>query len=513
MSGPKRVVLLIVGSFSIAILATVVIVVVFYVPGALKRGVVSTLQTHFQSDVQISDLQVGIFPQIHATAYGIVLHMHGRANMPPLITIKRFSLSAGILNLFHRHISSVQLEGLQIHIPPPLPGAIPNQGIKPGKKIRFPLVIDEIVADDAVLETLPRDAKHIPRAFNIHHLVLHSFSFENPASFRATLTNPLPLGEIATEGKFGPWEGEQPGDTMISGTFRYSHVDFSSIHGLSGMMSAAGNYGGTLDRISVEGDTEMPDFALAVAGNPIRLATHYRAVVDGTNGNTYLDSVEARLENSPLSVTGEIVGVPGVQGRQIALDAISQNARTEDLLGLAVKGQPPLKGTIKLRVKINLPPGPPGQDILEHLSLNGQFGLGQTHFTNADIQKKLDSLSRAGQGRPTNDDIADVVSNLRGDFIVEHGVVRLKNVEFEVPGAGVQLEGFYSMKNGDIDFHGHLNIDVKLSQTTTGVKSVALKLVDPFFKQAGGGSSIPIRITGNRSNPHFGLDLHRSRLH
>jgi hypothetical protein len=513
MVGSRRIVLLIFGLFALTIIVTTLSVSVVYLPGALRRGVVSTLQNRFQSDVQIEDLQVGVFPNIHATAHGIVLRLHGRTDVPPLITIQKFVLSATIAELFRRHISSIQLQGLQIHIPPPALGAVPNQGIKPGKKIHFPLVIDEIVSDDAVLETLPRDAKHIPRDFNIHHLVLDSFSFENPASFHATLTNPLPLGEIASEGQFGPWQGEQPGNTMVSGTFRYSHVDFSSIHGLSGNMSSSGNYSGTLDRISVEGDTEMPNFALAVAGNPMPLATHYRAVVDGTNGNTYLESVEARLGDSPISVTGQIVGIRGVQGRLIALDATSHNARTEDLLGLAVKGGAPMKGSINLHVKINVPPGPPGQDILEHLELNGQFGLGQTHFTNADVQKKLDSLSRAGQGQPKDEEIANVVSNLRGNFLVTHGVVRLTGVEFDVPGSTVQLDGFYGMESEDIDFHGHLLLDVKLSQTTTGVKSVALKLVDPFFKQAGGGSSIPIKITGNPKNPNFGLDLRRSRVH
>jgi hypothetical protein len=512
MSRTKRIVLLIAGMVGIALIVITVIVVIFYVPGALKRGVVSTLQNQFRSDVQVNDLRVGIFPHIHVTADGIVLRMHGRSDMPPLITIQKFALYTSVPKLFRRHISRIELAGLHIRIPPPARGAIPNQGIKPGKKIHFPLVIDEIVSDDAVLETLPGDTKHISRDFNIHHLVLRSFSFEHPASFSAALTNPLPLGEIATDGQFGPWQGEEPGDTMISGSFRYSHVDFGSIRGLSGTMSSAGNYGGTLDRISVEGDTEMQNFALAVAGNPIPLATHYRAVVDGTNGNTYLESVEARLGNSPITVTGEIVGIPGERGRLIALDATSYNARTEDLLGLAVKGETPLKGSIKLHVKINLPPEPPGQDILDHLVLNGQFGLGQTHFTDADVQKKLDSLSRAAQGQPTNEEIANVISNLRGEFLVERGVVRLREIEFDVPGASVQLGGFYGMKSADIDFHGHLFIDVKLSQTTTGVKSVVLKMVDPFFKQVGGGSSIPIKITGNRSNPHFGLDLHRSTL-
>jgi len=146
----------------------------------------------------------------------------------------------------------------------------------------------------------------------------------------------------------------------VAGTFRYSHADFSSIRGLSGIMSSLGKYSGTLDQIDVEGDTEMPDFALSIAGNPLPLTTHYIAMVDGTDGNTYLKSVEARLGNSPISVNGEIVGIPGVKGKHIVLDATSRDARTEDLIGLAVKGGAPLKGSITLHTKIDLPPPTPG---------------------------------------------------------------------------------------------------------------------------------------------------------
>jgi len=78
-----------------------------------------------------------------------------------------------------------------------MPRSSPNGEKRPRKKIYFPLVIDEIVSENALLETLPSDPKHIPRDFNIYHLVLHSFSFDNSADFRATLTNPQPL-EIST---------------------------------------------------------------------------------------------------------------------------------------------------------------------------------------------------------------------------------------------------------------------------------------------------------------------------
>ena len=102
----------------------------------------------------------------------------------------------------------------------------------------------------------------------------------------------------------------------------------------------------------------MPDFALAFAGNPIPLTTQYTAIVDGATGNTYLQSVHARLGSSPIDVQGEIAKTPGQKGTHITLDATSNDARLQDFLHLVVKGPPPLDGTISLRAKIDLPPTP-----------------------------------------------------------------------------------------------------------------------------------------------------------
>ena len=50
----------------------------------------------------------------------------------------------------------------------------------------------------------------------------------------------------------------------------------------------------------------------------------------------------------------------------------------------------------------------------------------------------------------------------------------------------------------------------KLSQTVTGAKSFFLRAVDPFFKgKDGKGTSLPIKVTGTKDHPSFGLDLHR----
>ena len=39
------------------------------------------------------------------------------------------------------------------------------------------------------------------------------------------------------------------------------------------------------------GETRTPDFFVKVAGNPVPLQTKFDAVVDGTDGDTYLNAV------------------------------------------------------------------------------------------------------------------------------------------------------------------------------------------------------------------------------
>ena len=51
-------------------------------------------------------------------------------------------------------------------------------------------------------------------------------------------------------------------------------------------------------------------------------------------------------------------------------------------------------------------------------------------------------------------------------------------------------------------------MDATISQAAGGgMKSFFLKAVDPFFRKNGKGAVVPIKITGNRKDPKFGLEL------
>ncbi|MFZ0738874.1 MAG: AsmA-like C-terminal region-containing protein [Candidatus Acidiferrales bacterium] len=473
--------------------------------GYLKRAVVTVLRERFESDVQIQDIRVFILPRIYVTAQGVVLRHKGRTDVPPLLTADKLEVSAGVWSFLSspRRIDSVHLEGLQIHVPPKLNHPQPTAK----SDHELPASIGEITSDDAVFVMLPKEADKVPLEFDIHHLVLHDFNPEGPADFTATLTNPKPIGEIQTEGKFGPWDADEPSVTPVSGTFGFTKANLGTLKGISGILSSSGKFDGVLDELNVEGDTDTPDFALRYSEKPVDLKTHFVAVVDGTNGNTELKSVTARFLNSMVETSGEIIKTPGAPARHIELDAVARDARVEDLLHLVVKSdEPVMTGSVGLQAKIDLPPVA-GEDIFDRLILSGRFGIEGAQFSSLQVQEKVDALSRRGQGQPKNEDIEDVISNLRGQFTLKDRLATFSNLAFDVSGAKIQLNGSYNLDQETLDFSGLLLLNAKLSQTVTGKKSFFLKAIDPFFEKNGAGTSLPIRITGTRSNPAFGLDF------
>jgi hypothetical protein len=342
----------------------------------------------------------------------------------------------------------------------------------------------------------------------IHDLHMRSVSFDNAMPFEATLTNAVPPGEIGTKGTFGPWHPDQPGDTPLDGAFTFDHADLSVFNGISGILSAQGTFGGKLDRIEVHGDTTTPEFTLTDVGHPIPLRAKYDTIVDGTNGNTFLERIDGSWRNTSLVAKGAVVDQPGILGRQVDLDITMDKARIEDVLWLAVKTpKPPMSGALTLKTHMVIPPGK--VDVVKKLLLDGRFALASARFTNLDVQKKIEALSQRSRGQVSSAKAEHVTSDFAGSFKLADGVLTIPTVAFGVPGSLVRLSGSYGLVSEAINFKGTLYMDAKISETVGGFKGMLLKLVDPLFKGKKGGSAIPIQISGRRDNPTFGLDRGR----
>ena len=371
------------------------------------------------------------------------------------------------------------------------------------------MVIDELRSVKARLAIIPSEAGKGPKVWDIHDLRMTSVSVGQAMPFEATLTNAVPPGEIVTRGSFGPWQGPEPGETPLDGTFTFDRADLSVFKGISGILSSRGTFGGELARIDVHGETDTPLFEVKAGGHPVPLHTRYHAIVDGTNGNTILERIDASFYKTSIVAKGDVVGKPGIHGRTVTLNVTIDKGRLEDVLKLAVKAdKSPMEGALRLTTSFVLPPG--DQDVVKKLRLKGRFVIADGRFASPEVQQKINELSRRTQRPDAKPVTAErVASQFTGAFELGGGTLTIPEVTFEVPGAGVQLAGTYDLVPETLDFRGTLLTDAKLSEMVTGFKRVFLKIVDPLFGREGGGSAIPIKISGKRDNPSFGLDRGR----
>ncbi len=128
------------------------------------------------------------------------------------------------------------------------------------------------------------------------------------------------------------------------------------------------------------------------------LHTEFHAIVDGTDGDTYLQPVKAQFLHSSLVARGYVVRVKGEPGRHVYLDVAIDQARIEDLLRLGVRTDPPVMvGQVKLHTTLDLPPGP--QDVAHKVRLQGNFAIINGRFSSEKIQSKIDQLSLRSQGQ------------------------------------------------------------------------------------------------------------------
>jgi len=508
---------------STSLIAAAIILAVLFVAAVplssdtLRRRMVNSLSKRLDADVELGDLSLRAFPILRVEGTNLAIRKRGRTDIPPLISVKTFHADANLMSLLRKHVTHVQLDGLDIEIPPndhdDNSDDDDQRGDKvkpaPGDRIEDGVVIDTLDANGAKLVIIPRKKDKAPKVWAIHALRMHKVGADQSMPYEATLTNAVPPGEIKTSGHFGPWMTKDEGRTPLDGKFIFDNADLSVFKGIAGTLSSKGTFKGSLARIDINGDTETPNFTIRISGHPFGLKASYHSIVDGTNGDTRLERIDASFLKSSLVAKGAVLDEPGhVKGRTVSLDIDMEKARIEDVMWMAVKtDKPPMTGALKLVTKFLLPPG--DTDVSERLRLDGRFTMTGASFTNPAVQTKIMELSHRGRGQSPEAVKDNVTSDFVGRFKLADGVLALPEVTFNVPGAKVQLAGNYALKPETIDFKGMLLLDAKVSETTTGVKSLLLKVIDPMFKREGGGSAIPIKIEGNRNEPKFGLDVRR----
>ena len=501
----------------------------------LRTTVIATLERELDSQVELRAIEITLGPVTRISGGPLTIRHRRRLDIAPLVHLERFETTMTWREMLRkpRRVDTVVLTGLAIAIPPsPGPGQprFPDRSDEPAlsaervgpaaeaslvdgpppSRTRAPagppaVIIGRVTADAATLVILPRETRKLPRRFVMHRLTVRDISSERAMAFETTLENPQPRGIVATSGTFGPWHVGAPARTPIAATYRFVDADLSTIRGLAGTVQAEGRYAGVLERIEATGTSTTPGFDLRVGGRPLPLETRYTVVIDGTNGNTYIQPAEARLgEGTPLRVTGGVVKAEDLRGRTVDLATHIVDGRLEDVLALVVDGPPAMRGRIAVDAALLIPPGP--DPVARRMRLDGRFTLSRTTFRSALVQARIDELSRRAQGKPGARDVPRAVSTFSGRFTMAEGVIRFPALRFEVDGARVELAGRYVLSGQRLDFAGRIRLDAGLSRMVDGKKALLLRPFDGLFRRRG-ATEFPIHIRGTVQEPEFGIDV------
>jgi AsmA-like C-terminal region len=405
--------------------------------------------------------------------------------------------------------------GLHVTVPPKSQDGKPSPVMpltNSTKNKNDTLAMDEITTENAELEFMSSKSDRDPYKIQINRLTLGHVGQNGSISFRAVMLNTKPPGEIRSTGQIGPWNEDDPGSTPVSGSYSFSDANLGVFEGIAGTLSSQGKFDGKVDHIQAEGAVDVPNFHVSGSKHVVHLSNEFQALVDGTNGDTFLQDVKSHFERTMAVTSGGVTGQPGQHGKEVALRMSVKDGRIDDLLRLVTdEKQPSMTGSVSFQAKINLPPGPAG--FLEKLGLEGGFGLGSERFTDASVQAPINKLTESAQGETNKQQAADpatVLSSLKGHVSVKNGIATLSNVSFSAPGTLAEVRGTYNLQNNAVNFQGILHTNGKLADTTSGFKAVVLKAVGPFLKKKT-VTVVPFTITGTSMQPNFSLDLTAKR--
>ena len=500
---------LVVSGAAISMLIIAAAVVLHHYWPFTRTEVVAALQETFSGTVTVERFHSTFFPFPGCVAENVVLTRASRgAKLPPLASAERMQIKTRYTDLLFRpgYVALIRLDGL--HIQAPVRGSFALDANE-RRQSKSHARVGQVVADGAILDVARPDGEPSLR-FDIHSATLSSLTPNGHLSYRVAFHNPLPPGEIQSTGQFGPWNFSDASQTPLSGSYTFEKADLSAFPGIAGTLSAKDDFQGVLQHIETRGKVDVPDFELDRSGHPLPLHSTFQAVVDSTNGDVTLEKVTSTLLRSAIFTRGRIAGSSNRLGKTTSLDYTIRNARIQDFLRPFVRRTTPaLTGTTNFRAHVTVEPE--GRPFLREVQLDGDFGIDEAHFTSPDTQAQIDNLSESARGKKPEDDSdgppENVVSGLKGHVSLRDGTATLTDFSLWIPGAHAKLSGTYNLLDQKVDLHGILGTDAKLSQTTSGFKSVLLKPFDALFKGRKRAAVVPVKLTGTYSDPHAGFDL------
>jgi len=466
------------------------------------------------SNVKIRSFRVRYFPP-GCVIEGLELRQTRKSDGPPLLAAGRLDIRANYRGLLFKRIEQMRLEDVRVDMAQRSrqtesrasgANAESTRSGSGSSSSSDSVTIEEVVVDHGVVE-FPR--RQQPLVFKIDRLTFANFDRRKPITFHVTLENPLPPGQLAVDGQFGPWNSSDIAATQISGSYRFTNANLGSLGGIAGTLSSQGGFAGEAKDLHVQGTTNVPNYEVKSVGHPVHLRTEFQAKVNCTNGDVDLQSVRGEFEKTSFAVAGEIAGQANPRAKMAMLQVNDAGGRVEDWLRLlAPDAMPPMTGPISFQARLKVPGGT--APFLRRVWLAGDFELTGVGFTKEKSQRGADELSLRARGQKIpNDKVAlpKILGTLSGHVELIDGVANFSTLTFALPGAVANVHGTYSFVDERVDLHGQLRVDTKFSKTAGGPKGLFTRASEALFaKSRGDGEILPVKMTGTYDQPSYGLD-------
>ena len=494
------------------------------------RTIKPLLEEVLASKVSIGHYHRVYFPHPGFMATGITLRHNSAPDIPPLGSITSVTVQGTWrdLLLLRERVDLVDITGLHVVIPQ-LGSRENHEDFPPGSSASFSgptAVVAQLRIHNSTLDIMRADGNRY--SFPIRMLTIGNLQKGQPLAYSVDMQNPKPGGHIFSTGSFGPLNPQILGATPLSGEFKFADVNLHDLGNVSGTLSSAGHFHGTLANIEADAVSYTLDFAVG-SGHPTQFNTSVHCAINALNGDVILHGVDAKTAATAIHAQGGIVGSPKV----IDVDIAVSNGRAEDVLRPFIHDKVPVAGVVWLHSHAHVDPAKDGIGFLDRLKVDGTFDVPAERLTDRATEQNLSAFSQRAQGvkesksdpgtpgpastgpastdQGSNDRASnpssDVLSSLKGQVRIRDGVLSTQKITFQMHGASVDLSGSFNFRDDMVHLNGNLRMQSDISHAATGFKSVLMKPLIPFFKKDKAGAVVPIAVTGGPGNYKVAQDI------
>ena len=492
-----------------------------------QRKIAQRLSQETSSDVRFREFRATYFPP-GCVIRDLEVRPEGEPSSPPVVTIQRLTVTSDYRAIWRHRVQTMRLEDVRVDVQRRRVAAkasaqAPGEGTssKEGSQgistststgssrsssTGSSTSVAQLIVERAVVE-YPRRGKPA-LVFPIHRLTLNNIVRDKPISFHVDMDNALPPGHIQGDGQFDPWKVQRIADTPVSGSYSFSDAHLDRLPGIGGTLSSQGSFAGPANALRVQGATDTPEFRVKSAGHTVNLKADFQAMVNCSNGDVTLQTVQAQFRGTGAIIRGDIKR-PKDAPRTASLQVDATEGRIEDLLWLlSAQKEPAMMGPIAVHAHVVIPGGK--LRFIQRVRLQGEFKIDAATFTKPETQAKINTLSfrAVGQKIPKSAaDLPDPPASLQGQIDLLDAVAHFPHVSFSVPGALANMQGAYNLNDERVNLRGDLMVDKKFSKTAYGLGSHVITWAGEklFAKSTGAGEILPVRLTGTYSHPSLGM--------